>query len=430
MNVPDGWKQVDLGSIISIISDGGTPSRAVSRYFGGDIPWIVIDDIKDDIYETTECLTEMGLSACSSNYWDEGTVILSTGATIGVVGITRVKAATKQGICGIEFKNSIDNKYMMYLLKSMRKTFLAYSQGSTIREIRPTLIKKLEVQIPQSLTEQRQIARILSKVDEAISQTEQLIAKYRRLKTGLMQDLLTKGIDKHGNIRREETHAFEVKDGFKYPVEWQLTTIEKSIESIQQGWSPNCDSDPAPTGEWGVLKTTAVTWNGYDGNENKRMPINLIPKRQYEVKNGDVLVTRAGPNSRVGVVSYVEHTRSRVIFSDKIYRVVPKNILMNKYLAMALSSEFTQRHLSNLKTGMAESQTNISHKIILSLNIILPTTDEQEQIILTLDKAEASIKRIADNIAKLQSLKTGLMQDLLSGKVRVGQLIPETVEAC
>lgn len=312
----------------------------------------------------------------------------------------------------------------------MRKTFLAYSQGSTIREIRPTLIKKLEVQIPQSLTEQRQIARILSKVDEAISQTEQLIAKYRRLKTGLMQDLLTKGIDKHGNIRREETHAFEVKDGFKYPVEWQLTTIEKSIESIQQGWSPNCDSDPAPTGEWGVLKTTAVTWNGYDGNENKRMPINLIPKRQYEVKNGDVLVTRAGPNSRVGVVSYVEHTRSRVIFSDKIYRVVPKNILMNKYLAMALSSEFTQRHLSNLKTGMAESQTNISHKIILSLNIILPTTDEQEQIILTLDKAEASIKRIADNIAKLQSLKTGLMQDLLSGKVRVGPLIPETVEAC
>jgi len=159
--------------------------------------------------------------------------------------------------------------------------------------------------LPKTEIEQTSIASILSKTDQAIASTEALIAKYSKIKTGLMQDLLTKGIDENGNIRTEETHGFTEENGFKYPKEWELTTIEKCIINIEQGWSPNCESDPAPTNEWGILKTTAVTWNGYDANENKKMPIALTPKYQYEVKNGDVLVTRAGPNSRVGVVSYV-----------------------------------------------------------------------------------------------------------------------------
>jgi type I restriction enzyme S subunit len=273
--------------------------------------------------------------------------------------------------------------------------------------------------LPKTEIEQTSIASILSKTDQAIASTEALIAKYSKIKTGLMQDLLTKGIDENGNIRTEETHGFTEENGFKYPKEWELTTIEKCIINIEQGWSPNCESDPAPTNEWGILKTTAVTWNGYDANENKKMPIALTPKYQYEVKNGDVLVTRAGPNSRVGVVSYVQQTRDKIIFSDKIYRLIPQKKLLNKYLALALSSQFTQRHLSNFKTGMAESQTNISQKIVLALNILLPSPEEQKQIIETLDKAEENLKIYGIVLSKLISIKTGLMQDLLTGKVRV-----------
>jgi type I restriction enzyme S subunit len=121
----------------------------------------------------------------------------------------------------------------------------------------------------------------------------------------------------------------------------------------------------------------------------------------------------------VGVVSYVQQTRDKIIFSDKIYRLIPQKKLLNKYLALALSSQFTQRHLSNFKTGMAESQTNISQKIVLALNILLPSPEEQKQIIETLDKAEENLKIYGIVLSKLISIKTGLMQDLLTGKVRV-----------
>lgn len=414
MNVPDGWVWNKLGTICKIKK--GVQFNRIELSDAGMYPCI------------NGGITPSGYS----DLWNteaETITISEGGNSCGFVNYLTSKFWSG-GHCYslMDLKKGVDKGFLYQALKGRESLIMDLRVGSGLPNIQQKAVKEFKLLVPESDAEQRQIAHILAKVDEAISQTQQLIAKYRRLKAGLMQDLLTKGIDEKGNVRNEETHAFIEKDGFNYPMEWELTTVEKTTELIQQGWSPNCDSDPAPTNEWGVLKTTAVTWDGYDGNENKRVPTNLVPKRQYEVKNGDVLVTRAGPNSRVGVVSYVEHTRSKVIFSDKIYKVVPKKILLNRYLSLALSSEFTQRHLSNLKTGMAESQTNISQKIILALNILLPSTEEQEQIISTLDIADSSIKRISASIAKLQSLKTGLMQDLLSGKVRVEQLIRETAD--
>ena len=74
-------------------------------------------------------------------------------------------------------------------------------------------------------TEQSKIAEILSTVDQAIDQTEALIAKQQRIKTGLMQDLLTRGIDENGNLRSEETHEFKDSPLGRIPVEWEVKTI-------------------------------------------------------------------------------------------------------------------------------------------------------------------------------------------------------------
>ena len=101
--------------------------------------------------------------------------------------------------------------------------------------------------------------------------------------------------------------------------------------------------------------------------ENKKLPKHLKPEPKYEVKVNDVLMTRGGPNSRVGVVVFVNETRSRLMLSDKIYRISLKQSVLPNYIALALSSKSTQIHLSTLKTGLAESQTNISQKIVKQL---------------------------------------------------------------
>ena len=295
--------------------------------------------------------------------------------------------------------------------------------GGTRSKLNQGALRTITLSLPNAKPEQTKIAEILSTVDRAIEQTEALIAKQQRIKTGLMQDLLTRGIDEHSNLRSEQTHAFKDSPLGRIPVEWQVKRLGSVLENINQGWSPDCESDPADMGEWGVLKTTAVVWQGYQEHENKSLPAALKPRPFLEIKSGDLLMTRAGPNSRVGVVAYVYYTRSKLMLSDKIYRLVPAKNIDGRFLCYSLSGFQSQRHLSNLKTGMAESQTNISQEIVKALLTVCPHEKEQTQIADYIDHLTNESNKGLAALTKLRSLKTALMQDLLTGKKRVTPLL-------
>ena len=177
------------------------------------------------------------------------------------------------------------------------------------------------------------------------------------------------------------------------------------------------------------MKTTSVVWEGFQYQENKVLPDFLKPKPQYEVRNGDVLMTRGGPNSRVGVVAFVYMTQPYLMLSDKLYRLIFDNSVCPEFIALALSSSATQRHLSTLKTGLAESQTNISQEIVKQLHISLPKKTEQEQIAKVLRDIFTNSHVYQKSLNKLRSLKTALMQDLLPGKKRVAPLM-QNMEVC
>ncbi|MDA2098740.1 restriction endonuclease subunit S [Bacillus luti] len=316
--------------------------------------------------------------------------------------------------------------YLFYSLKAFEGYLKGQTNGSGIPHVDKEILNAHKV-IKFDKQEQEKIVEVLYNTDLKIKQTNDLINKYNRIKVGMMQELLSRGIDERGNIRSEETHEFKDSSLGSIPVEWNVEKLELHLEKIEQGWSPQCDFEPAGTGEWGVLKTTAVTWNGYNQNENKRLPVHLVPRPQYEVVVDDVLMTRGGPNSRVGVVSFVEETRDKLILSDKLYRLTPKKHLNPRYLAWALSSDATQRHLSTMKTGMAESQTNISQEIVKNLFIKVMGIEEQDRMIKLLRLTEECIKGMSTELAKLKKVKEGLMQDLLTGEVRVTDLILKDV---
>jgi len=92
---------VKLEEVVLDIKDGGTPSRRRSDFFGGDINWCVVKDIKPEIWDTAEKLSSAGLSNCSARVWPIDSIIISLGASIGHVGIAKVPTATKQGLSGI-----------------------------------------------------------------------------------------------------------------------------------------------------------------------------------------------------------------------------------------------------------------------------------------------------------------------------------------
>ncbi|MBS1511016.1 MAG: restriction endonuclease subunit S [Bacteroidetes bacterium] len=184
------WEEKCLDDVIEIIADGGTPATSNQSYFGGNINWIVIEDIKDKIHSTRQTLTELGLSRSSSKLWSPGTIILSTGATIGEVGITYVHAATKQGICGIVVRKNTSNLFLKYWLQFNKSILLSKAQGSTIKEIRPPIILKLNISIPD-IHEQHEIANVLKVIDQEIEILQRQLSKYKLMKEGMMQNLLT-----------------------------------------------------------------------------------------------------------------------------------------------------------------------------------------------------------------------------------------------
>lgn len=164
------FASLPLKDIVSEIKDGGTPSRKLAGYFGGDVRWCVVKDIQPNILRTAETLTADGLANCSAKVWPIGSIIISLGATIGLVGIARVPTATKQGIAGIVVDpRKISAEYLAHYLRFRRPEIQSFAKGTTIKEVRPSaLAERLMVPVP-SLAEQQRIVAILDEAFEGIA---------------------------------------------------------------------------------------------------------------------------------------------------------------------------------------------------------------------------------------------------------------------
>jgi type I restriction enzyme S subunit len=201
--------------------------------------------------------------------------------------------------------------------------------------------------------------------------------------------------------------------------EWEEKSVETLIDSIGSGWSPDCEVITADSDEWGVLKTTAVKWRGFNPSENKKLPAKLQPRVGLEVLAGDILITRAGPSERVGVIAYVKECRPKLMISDKIIRLRCGSASSSAFLARALGSKAIQSRLSGIKSGLAKAQTNISQKEILKLRATLPSNIiEQQKIADFLTAVDKRIAQLKEKKRLLTEYKKGVMQQIFSQQIR------------
>jgi len=186
------WIKTKLSTLIDKWADGATPNRAQKSNFGNSHWWIVIEDIKRYISTTKEKLSKEGLKSCSCDIWPPNSIILSTGATIGEVGILTVPAATKQGIIGIIVNlDLIDNEFLRYWFIFNKKTLFKLSQGISIKEVRINKLAKLDICFPQNISEQKKISHVLVAIDNLIDLHIQKLDLLKHQRKALMQQLLT-----------------------------------------------------------------------------------------------------------------------------------------------------------------------------------------------------------------------------------------------
>ena len=195
--VPKGWVMTKLDSV-GDITGGGTPDSTNPKYWNGDILWAVPTDITklstNYINDTERKITKLGLKNSSAKILTPGTILITTRATIGKCAITNKTITTNQGFQNITCNNNFDRLYIFYMILYNSNKLLRLSYGTTFLEISKSAIKTVKITTPKLKTEQTKIASILSGVDATIEATQKIIEKTEKLKKGLMQQLLTRGI--------------------------------------------------------------------------------------------------------------------------------------------------------------------------------------------------------------------------------------------
>jgi type I restriction enzyme S subunit len=203
---------------------------------------------------------------------------------------------------------------------------------------------------------------------------------------------------------------------------WVRETVDDVIVSMDAGWSPQCDDIPARDGQWGVLKTTSVQWCEFRPYENKALPGTLDPVPELAIEEGDVLVTRAGPRKRVGVVAVVRTSEPRLTISDKLIRLRPDlKKIEPRFLELSLASPFSQEHLVYRKSGLADAQVNISQSILRATPLAYPSLFEQSHIVAELDALQTQVhalqKTQAETAAELDALLPSILDKALKGEL-------------
>ncbi len=319
------------------------------------------------------------------------------------------------------YGNEVANtKFLFFkILDQLSYVNANYFQGSGLKHLQKKDFKKHQFVFPNSITEQTTIASILSKCDTAIAHTEALIAKYSQIKTGLMQELLTKGIDENGNIRSEATHAFKDSPLGRIPKEWECEPIE-NIYDLKSGITPLRSNNKYFSEEgYNWVKTLdlneaylfsteeKVTQYALDNTSLKMMPINSILIAMYggweQIGRTAILKNEAGTNQAITCLSN------------------PKRKMNEDYVQFILQQfryKWKQFAVSTRK------DPNITKTDIKNFFLLIPNDIEEQNIIS--ERILNTMKLVTQHeqhLHKLYSLKTGLMQDLLSGWVRVNNLI-------
>jgi type I restriction enzyme S subunit len=422
MSSLSSWTKKPLGAILDDIGDGGTPDTNKKEYFGGSIPWVVIQDIKNEISDTRTKITKMGLDSCSAKLWPAETIILSTGATIGEVGLAQIPLATKQGIHGLVCKTEIDSKFLFYKIQTLRDYLKANAQGSTIREVRAPFLKTIDIEFPCSKPEQSKIAEVLSTVDRAIEQTEGVIAKQQRIKTGLMQDLLTRGIDEHGNLRSEEIHEFKDSPIGRIPVDWDMQALGE-LSQISSGITLGKTHAGSNTIELPYLRVANVQDSFLDLSDVRtiRVPTSYVEKYQLHV--GDVLMNEGGDFDKLGRGAVWHGEIDICLHQNHVFKVRPKEgKLSSNFLANVSASPYGKAFFV-LASKQSTNLASINSTQLKGFLVPLPSYREQIEIEKIISGNEETIKIYQAELNKFLYFKRALMQDLLTGKVRVTPLL-------
>ena len=348
-------------------------------------------------------------------------LFLATGGTANIKYYEEPASYSSDTYC-ISARN-INAKLLYYnLVRDLNFINYHFFEGSGLKHLQKGSFKQHTISFPNDTSEQQKLAEVLTTVDETVEETDAIIEKYKRIKQGLMQDLFRYGIDENGQIRSEKTHRFKDSLLGRIAGEWEIFSIaqlEEMLTSGSRGWAKYYSADGALFLRIGNLTREHINLRFDDlvfvtppkGGEGLRT----------KTKPDDILISITADLGIIGIVPD---------FLDEAY--VNQHIALLRidftkadphWIALFLASHAGQKQFQDKNESGAKA--GLSLPTVRSILVPVPKPDEQRRIVTKIDSCDKAIVEEVNYKQKLLALKRGLMEDLLSGAVRVNHLIEE-----
>lgn len=407
VEIPEGWAVEKIGDVAEK-TKGSKPDTIYEEPDQDRLPYLTISASKGEVSQWAQA--DDGKRVSSEDIlivWDgasSGTVFKSTD---GVIGST---------LASLTFDDSVDSDYAYYFLSHSEDRISTLGEGTGISHVPRDFMEIFEVLKPP-LPEQRRIADILSTIDEQIQQTDGTVTKTQELKHGVLNELIPRGIDEQNKIRsspEKDPEAYEEVRRCNIPSKWSVS----SLQDI-------CDEDvtygivqAGPHVEDGVpyIKTGDMT-NGELNVEDLSRTSEEIAEdySRSEIQTGELVITI---RATVGDVKQVPPELDGANLTQGTARISPDDSINNRYLLWAIRSNLVQSLIDARTKGSTFNEITLG--TLRKVPIPHPKNlDEQMRIAEKIDSIENKLQAEKLYLNELKELKRGLMQDLLTGKVRV-----------
>jgi len=417
------WETRQLGTLAK--NEGDYGSGAAALEFDINLPrYVRITDITDDGRLDPNSWASIRRGDAEGYYLSPNDLLFArSGATVGKTYLYN----ESEGECayaGYVIKFSLDPdlcdpRFVAQWVRS--NVYWSWVQRTLRQGAQPNInaqeYKSIELPYPP-LDEQRCIAEILDTIDDAIQKTEAVIAKLKQMRDGLLHDLLTRGLDENGKLRDPIAHPEQFKDSQlgRIPRGWETERLGK-ICDLQVGYAFKSQWFEDQKGIR-LLRGENVGYGTPDWSDTRRLAWKISPMfKDYELSAGDIIIGMDRPFTKQGFkVSVLTPDDVPSLLVQRVGRFISTECNAS-YLRGLLGSSFYHRALMAQQKGM--DIPHVSKSEILEPRIGVPPDEEQHRIANLLDAHDTRIRTEVAYCDKLKGQKKGMMDDLLTGRVRV-----------
>jgi len=347
-----------------------------------------------------------------------GDILISVRAPVGAINIADRDYCIGRGLAAIRVPG-MSPTVAAHMVSAAAPALRRVAQGTTFEAISKTDLASLVVMAPP-LEDRETLGRVLDTLDTTIRQTEAIIEKLKQVKQGLLHDLLTRGIDANGELRppqSQATHLYKDSPLGWIPKEWTVRRLDEYCVSVADG----THDSPKPADSGYPLITSKNLRSGQldltDSYLIGEVDYRAVRARS-SVEPGDLLFGMIGT---VGNPVIIEAGQDQIATKNVGLLRVGGDFGRGRFLREWLESTSVEKQLNEAMSG--STQRFIGLGTLRSLLVLEPDTNEMELIVSAAQLAAARIRTEFSTLSKLRVLKQGLMDDLLTGRVRVTPLL-------